>query len=186
MLYARKIEESAWMYMKQELDSDSIADVSTSKHELSVWQVPDDLSTLNDIALALALSRNKADGLWVVLIDTNELERSTRARKSKGWQVQLTQQEGNSRYTAMNCNHINFVVSDIWEQGYLSIYIKKELVDKRWHLYYFDLQSILNILRSKIDDGIIDYETFKSNSDKWISALDKSYPNFKESHKKKK
>lgn len=186
MLYARKIEESAWMYVSQELDSDSIADLSTSEHELSVWQVPDDLSTLNDIALALALNRNKADGLWFVLIDTNELEHSTRARKPKGWQVQLTQQEGKSRYTAMNCNHLNFVVSDIWEQGYLSIYIKKELVDKHCHLYYFDLHKMLNILRSKIDNGIIDYETFKSNSDKWISELNKSFPDFKESHKKKK
>jgi hypothetical protein len=76
MVYARKINEDSW-FGKDSLDSDSISELFTTNHELSVWKV-EDLSNedkLNDIALALALSRDAVDEFYVVFIDLALLSR---------------------------------------------------------------------------------------------------------------
>ena len=74
MVYARKINEDSW-FGKNSLDSDSISELITTNHELSVWKV-EDLSNedkLNDIALALALSRDAVDEFYVVFIDLDKI-----------------------------------------------------------------------------------------------------------------
>lgn len=40
MVYARKINEDSW-FGKDSLDSDSISELITTNHELSVWKVED-------------------------------------------------------------------------------------------------------------------------------------------------
>lgn len=77
MVYARKINEDSW-FGKNSLDSDSISELITTNHELSVWKV-EDLSNedkLNDIALALALSRDAVDEFYVVFIDLDKINSS--------------------------------------------------------------------------------------------------------------
>ena len=71
MIYIRKIKESSWFMGQAPLDSDSISDLGTSNHELSVWQVPNDKSNLDDIVLALALTRDDTNGIFVVFIKTS-------------------------------------------------------------------------------------------------------------------
>lgn len=40
MVYARKISEDSW-FDKSVLDADSLSELSTNNHELSVWKVAD-------------------------------------------------------------------------------------------------------------------------------------------------
>ena len=40
MLYARKISEDGW-FGKEALDADSVSELGTKNHELSVWKVSD-------------------------------------------------------------------------------------------------------------------------------------------------
>lgn len=67
MVYARKISEDSW-FDKSVLDADSLSELSTNNHELSVWKVTDVTSQdqINDIALALALSRDAVDEFYIV------------------------------------------------------------------------------------------------------------------------
>ena len=71
MIYIRKIKESSWFMGQAPLDSDSISDLGTSNHELSVWQVPNDKSNLDDIILALALTRDDTNGISELKTDEN-------------------------------------------------------------------------------------------------------------------
>ena len=74
MIYIRKIKESSWFMGQAPLDSDSISDLVTSNHELSVWQVPNDKSNLDDIVLALALTRDDTNGIFVVFIKKENIK----------------------------------------------------------------------------------------------------------------
>ena len=40
MLYARKITEDGW-FGKDKLDADSVSELGTTNHELSVWKISD-------------------------------------------------------------------------------------------------------------------------------------------------
>ena len=74
MLYARKINDNAW-FVGPSLDSDAVSELGTSDHTLSVWQLPDDKHNLDDIALALALTRDKVDEMFIVFIDVEIIKK---------------------------------------------------------------------------------------------------------------
>ena len=55
------------------LDSDSVSDLGTVDHELSVWQVANDKSNLDKIVLALALTRDDTSGIYIVSVSYTHL-----------------------------------------------------------------------------------------------------------------
>ena len=118
MVFLRKIAEGGW-FGKSSLDSDSISDLGTINHELSVWKVSNknDISHVDDIALAMALTRTKIEEMYLIFLDLNIIE-----QKHK-WKISLKDQAGDTRYTIMQNEHVNLILTSFWEQGFLAEYI---------------------------------------------------------------
>lgn len=168
MLYVRKIKESSWFNGQESLDSDSISDISTTNHELSVWKVADDKSNLDNIILALALTRNDTNGFYFVFIDDKDLA------KEYKWEISTNDQDGDTAYQAMKGEHKNFEIKNIWDQGFLAEHIYNLLQDENNYGYY-DEPKLLSILSSAILDGKITEDDLKSNNKgKWLRAYKKN------------
>ena len=120
MLYARKITEDGW-FGKDNLDADSVSELGTTNHELSVWKISDmsDSSLVDNVALALALTKSKVEEFYMIFLNPSEI------KKSSKWIVETAEQEGDTRYSNMKGEHVNFIVPSFWEQGYLAEYIHK-------------------------------------------------------------
>lgn len=131
MLYIRKITEDGW-FGKDELDADSMSELGTTNHDLSVWEITNSTnnSNVDDVALALAMTREKVEEMYVVLLDTTDIN----ARYK--WVVGLKPEDGNTKFTKMKGSHTNFVVGSFWEQGYLAEYIHALIDDTRNYKYY--------------------------------------------------
>ena len=147
MLYARKINDNAW-FVGPSLDSDAVSELGTSDHTLSVWQLPDDKHNLDDIALALALTRDKVDQMFIVFIDVEII------KKKYNWELQLIPQEGDTHYAAMRDQHTNFKIETFWEQGFLAEHIKKLLSDVDNYIYY-DVPTLETLLYNAVKRGSI-------------------------------
>lgn len=148
MLYLRKINLEAWDGKPKD-DSDSISDLATSNHELSVWEVNDDLSDIQDIALAVALTRDKVEGIAGVIIDP------TRINESEGWDIPVMPQLGNSAYRKRIESHKNFIVKNISEMKWLAFYIHSLIEEgNKSFLFYFDELSLLESLKLKLGKDI--------------------------------
>lgn len=131
MLCIRKISEDGW-FNKPELDSDSISELGTVGHNLSVWEITNEKgkTNLDDVALALAMTRSKAEELYIVFLDTQIID------KEYKWAVSLNPEDGDTIYTKMKGCHTNFVVGSFWEQGYLAEYIHALIDDTKNYKYY--------------------------------------------------
>lgn len=131
MLYIRKISEDGW-FGKEELDADSVSELGTTNHDLSVWEITNNTgySNIDDVALALAMTRDKVEELYVVFLDTTDI--NTRYK----WAVSLNPEDGNTKYTKMKGCHTNFVVGSFWEQGFLAEYIHALIEDTQNYKYY--------------------------------------------------
>ena len=75
MLYARKITEDGW-FGKEQLDADSVSELGTTNHELSVWKISDisDDKLVDNIALALALTKSKIEEFYMFFLDPEKLK----------------------------------------------------------------------------------------------------------------
>ncbi|WP_071146666.1 hypothetical protein [Bacteroides ihuae] len=164
MLYARKINDNAW-FVGPSLDSDAVSELGTSEHTLSVWKVPDDKHNLDDIALALALSRDKVDEMFIVFLDIEKLKSEYR------WDLQLIPQEGDTHYEAMRNQHTNFKIEDFWGQGFLAEHIKKLLTDTNNYVYY-DVPTLEKLLYETVKKRVIPRSEIKKIG-KWNSSLKK-------------
>lgn len=131
MLYIRKISEDGW-FGKDELDADSVSELGTTDHDLSVWEITNTTgnSNIDEVALALAMTRDKVEEMYVVFLDTTDIN------AKYNWAVGLNPEEGNTRYSKMKSCHTNFVVGSFWEQGYLAEYIHALIDDTRNYRYY--------------------------------------------------
>lgn len=154
----RKIDLMAWDGKPAD-DSDSISDIGTKKHELSVWEVEDNLKNIDDIALALAMTRDDSKGIMIVLLDPAEISRMTDLN------VQVEEQEGRSLYLSQNCMHKNFKICNLSEMGKLASYIH-DIVEKRdsRKFIYFDELKLTDILWSKFRNGELDYDGVKAKN----------------------
>ena len=147
MLYARKINDNAW-FVGPSLDSDAVSELGTSEHTLSVWQLSDDKHNLDDIALALALTRDKVDEMFIVFLDIDFIKSEYK------WDMELVPQEGDTHYTAMRNQHTNFKIETFWEQGFLAEHIKKLLSDVNNYVYY-DVPTLEMLLYNAVKNGLI-------------------------------
>lgn len=160
MLVARKISEDAWLDMPLH-DSDSISDITTKKHELSVWKVNDDLSNLNEVALAIALSRDYVSGIYLVLLNPEEI------RERFSWDLDIKQSDGDTLYTTMRKDHVNLMITTLTEMGYIAEYIHKSIDSPK--IKYIDEIILKEILYNEAQAGHI--ENLKSKG-RWKRAMD--------------
>ena len=79
MLYARKITEDGW-FGKDNLDADSVSELGTTNHELSVWKISDmsDSSLVDNVALALALTKSKVEEFYMIFLNPSEIKKSSK------------------------------------------------------------------------------------------------------------
>lgn len=168
MLYVRKIKESAWFFGQKVLDSDSVSDLGTVDHELSVWQVANDKSNLDKIVLALALTRDDTSGIYIVFIDYSDFISKYKCN------ILVAQQDGNTAFTNKKGEHRNFILESFWEQGYLAEYIHGLLLEEVNYEYY-DEPRLLEILADAIKNGEITIDELKAHSkNKWRKAYEKT------------
>lgn len=108
MLYARKITEDGW-FGKDKLDADSVSELGTTNHELSVWKISDvsNSELVDSIALALALTRSKVEEFYMILLNPSEIKKSCK------WIVSIAEQDGDTRYSSMKGEHVNFIVGTV-------------------------------------------------------------------------
>lgn len=161
MEFARKIKEEAWLMGQTAEDADSISDLGTIEHQLSVWKVSDerDSAELNDVALALAMSRSKIEEFYMVLIDIDEFN-----RQYPDTAINLSSEKGATQYVAMIDKHINFVIPQIWNQYNLSKYIHDKINKGKENYYYYSYDDLVTLLKEAIKEGKINAEDL---SDGW-------------------
>lgn len=165
MLYARKINSCSWFISEYD-DSDSISELNTTEHTLSVWKVPDDKSNIDDIALALALTRTKVDELYIVFMNLDQIEQKYK------WKVELVPQIGESKYEAMCSEHTNFKIETLWEQGDLAHYIHTLIHDEELQNYtYYSVPRLIDLLWNAIKNNKIEKDSFKSKGGEWWSKI---------------
>lgn len=164
MLYARRISEDGW-FGKSDLDSDSLSELGTTNHQLSVWKIADanNVVDVDRIALALALTKSKIDEFYMVLLNPAEIEVKYR------WVVAFVPQEGDTRYKQLKDEHTNFVVETFWEQGYLAEYIHKLLDDEQNYRYY-DANTLKKMIYDAVKNGDILWDDIKKDGP-WKKAV---------------
>lgn len=165
MVYARKITEDSWFF-KPSLDADAISELSTTNHELSVWKIDDisDKNKINDIALALALSRDAVDEFYMVFLDPDIIN------KKYKWEVELSDQEGVTGFAEMSKDHTNFILVSFWHQGYLAEHIHSLIKDSINYVYY-DVVTLVDLLNKAVNENRIDRALIKSKYGKWNKKL---------------
>lgn len=163
MLYLRKINEEAWFLGQQVLDSDSISDLGTTNHELSVWMIPNDKSNLDEIALALALTRDNTSGIYIVFLDLDSIKAKYK------WDIPVQQQPGLTLFKSRANQHVNLMLNDFWEQGYLAEHIYYLLKDNINYCYYSE-PTLTRLLYNQVTSGAILEADLKSKG-KWLKAF---------------
>ena len=167
MYYLRKIEIKRWNG-RPDGDSDSVSDLVTSNHELSVWEVDEDLSNLSDMALATALTKDKLEELCFVLLRREEIE------AQYGWNVPLEAQDGVTGFDSQKQRHKNFMLHTISDMGQLASYIhaiiKSEDMDR---IKVISEQDLLKMLAKKFRSGEIDENKLKVKFGKWRKEANK-------------
>ena len=163
MRYARRITEDGW-FGREKLDADSISELGTTNHELSVWKISDETDSIliDNIALAIALTRSKVEEFYMVLIDVNDIKEITK------WSIETIPQDGNTRYSYMKGEHTNFVVMSLWEQGFLSEYIHDKIKDEENYRYY-DAAKLKKMAYDAVKNGKLSIEEIKDSP--WKKAV---------------
>lgn len=165
MVYARKITEDSW-FCKPVLDADAISELGTSNHELSVWKIYDvtNQDEIDDIALALALSRNAVDELFMVFIDPQKVSAEYK------WDIEFREQDGITGFEEMSKEHTNFLLYTFWHQGFLAEHINKLILDSINYRYY-DVVTLVDLLDKSVKNGRIDRANLKAQYGKWNNKL---------------
>lgn len=165
MVYARKISEDSW-FCKPVLDADAISELGTSNHELSVWKIDDitDQGKIDDIALALALSRNAVDEFYMVFLDPKKITVEYK------WDIEFREQDGITGFEAMAKDHTNFLLLTFWHQGFLAEHINKLISDSVNYRYY-DVVTLVDLLDKAVKNGRIDRTNLKAKYGKWNNKL---------------
>ena len=152
--------ETAW-FGKDPEDADTISDLATKNHDLSVWKVEDinNKDELCKVVLALAMTRSKIEEFYVVLIDLEEYN-----AEYPDHQITLHPELGETQYIAMVDKHINFVLPQIWNQFDLAKYIHAKLQDKS-NYHYYSPDDLKLLFDKAVGAGAIQQSELK---DDWI------------------
>lgn len=163
MLYARKITEDGW-FGTDDLDADSISELNVDNHGLSVWKISDASNTVDvdKIALALAMINHKVEEFYMVLLDPADIE------KKYKWILAFSPQPGDTHYSQVKDEHINFVVESFWELGFLSEYIHELLGDPQNYRYY-DVITLRQMAYEAAKEGRLSKKDVKDTQ--WKNAI---------------
>lgn len=168
MKYARKIIEAAWFGRDPE-DADTISDLATKNHDLSVWKV-DDINNeeeLSKVVLALAMTRSKIEEFYIVLVDLEEYN-----AQYPDCKITLHPELGETQYLAMVDKHINFVLPQIWNQFNLAKYIHAKLQDKS-NYHYYTPDDIRLLFDKAVGAGEIQQSELKNDWAKEYKIIEK-------------
>lgn len=144
MYYFRRINPDAWENRPAD-DADSISDLGTINHELSVWEVQEDLSDLLDMALAYAMTRDKREGLTYALLNPDEIERQ------QNWKVEIQSQASDTLYTKKKDHHKNFMLHNLNDMGRMALHINSLVAsENKERVGYIDEITLENHLKTKI------------------------------------
>lgn len=150
MFYLRKINSDVW-FVKDALDADCISDLRTIKNEVSVWQLDDACSDIDQLVLAIALTRDEVSELYVAKLKDSDLTKL---------QMTFKNGVGNSNFFSYNDRHTNILANDIWDLGYLAEYISNLL--KADEYVYYSEDKIIEMLAQRIENQIIPWNDVKS------------------------
>lgn len=146
------------------LPGDTISDLRTQKNTLSTWEYIDENQELDDIAVALALNRQSAQKLVVVLLDPIELQKidithsSAMLGVSPGCPIDILKK------------HRDLVDLDYWRIGYLAEHILKLMKEKKNYRTYSE-KKVRQLLESYRKANRIDLTKVKKELQKdmgWI------------------
>lgn len=147
------------------LPADTISDLRTQKNTISTWEYQDESQEIDDIVVALALNREKAQKMAVVLLDPSELQKleichsSAELGKSPGCMNDILKK------------HRDLVDLDYWRIGYLAEYILELVKDKKNYRTFTEkkVRQLLDNYRAanKIDQSKVNKSLQKDMG--WIS-----------------
>ena len=176
MLYLRKIKTEAWQN-KSPRDSDSISDLGTTNHELSVWEVSDK-DNLMEIALAFAMTQSKISDFVAVLLDPDEIENKV------GLKLTILDNPGQTLYKAKTFYHKDFILENVDHMIKLAEYIHDIIGSENADLVKpFNVIDLKNELERIVKNGEIKIEDFEDDKNKggqWGKAVKAINKNIKE------
>ncbi len=152
MYYLRCIAPEKWE-SKGCLDAVSVSDLDTEDNDISVWQI-NDMSELEEAGLTIAMTKDRIKEVNVVIMEDKQL-------KELG--LEITDQQGTSRYAEKNNSHKNIYVPTFWEIGYLTEYIHNQLKDEK-NFHYFAEAELNETLYKVVKKGSMNYQ-FMSDKD---------------------
>lgn len=156
MYYLRRIEMEHWEG-KACLDAVSVSDLHTFDNDISVWQV-NNLAELDMVGLAIAMTRTKLKDFYVVILNAEEIS---------ALGLQVKDQMGESRYNEVNEFHKNIYIPTIWEMGYLSKYVYKQLHNKN-NVHYFAESELRQILYKTVKEQRMDVSFMKDKDGQYL------------------
>lgn len=156
-MYIREINPGLW-------DSghdcaDAVTSLKTQNNELSVWVV-DEEANLDDIALAIALRKDKIAGLYVVKLPIDKI--------SKCLRIHVEPSDGETKYEEIKHKHRNFCCLRLKQLGKISKLIHKNRNNNIKYYSEVELkQGLLHaIAEHKIDRNRIIQSSFKKQLQK--------------------
>lgn len=139
---------------------DAISDLHTKGHTLSVWMTPDDMSEMDSIATALALTRDKLSKMVLVGIEESELQRL----EIKYKQINATDNPVTDP-AILNLHH-DIVEIDYWHLGFVAEIIQK-IVEKdsdcRGMVIEYSKEKIKKLLLDALNNGRVDISKIKKD-----------------------
>lgn len=132
------------------LNGDAITDLRTQGNALSVWRVKDDLSDINDVIAASAVSRDRLDKVCYLTIEESDLS---------SLELEMSKVKGDVQGVVDDIlvKHRDILDIDYWRIGYLTQYLMDRAnssdESKRRAVAAKDVKSIVKdyVNRSLID-----------------------------------
>ena len=154
MLYLRKYAPEVWDE-KCELDAVSISDLKTDDNDISVWQVASDESNIRDIALAIALTRDRIQDFYAVILKDSDISTKT---------LQMNPLPGETKYENLRNEHNNIKVPTFWEIGYLAEYMHKQMMNDD-NIKYFTERFLKEQLYQAVKNNKIAQEDIRKKKE---------------------
>lgn len=150
MQYLRIIDPNRWRN-KKFYDSDTIADLATTEHGISVWQVDDNNSNLEDVLLAMSMRRSKFEPFYYIVLKDTDI-------KKMG--LSFNKELGETRYIQMKENHRNIELFNLCDLIKMSRYIMRRL-KKEENLNTFELEEQNSLFEKKAKQNIFDAKSLQ-------------------------
>lgn len=154
MLYLRKYAPELWDE-KCELDAVSISDLKTNGNDISVWQVANDESNIGDIALAIALTRDRIQDFYAVVLKDEDIFTK---------ELQMNPLPGETKYENLRNEHNNIKVPTFWEIGYLAEYMHKQMSNDD-NVKYFTERFLKEQLYQAVKNNKISQEDIRDKKE---------------------